>query len=90
MVDVIKKDTVIEYRCDIDGTLLWVEYPNGEERPVNSCTHWKWETVSNGCYPEQLDPIICHGTDIIVKYGQKRIKDGTTYYFLIPVFRDYQ
>ena len=51
MVDIIKKGDVTEYRCDIDGTLLWVEYPNGVEEVKNSCTHLLWKTAGNACYP---------------------------------------
>ena len=89
MVDVIKKGEVTEYRCDIDGKVLWYEYPNGVEKVGEGCTHLKWIAVGNGCYPEPLDQEICKGVDILRKYNVKIIQDGTTYYFLIPNYRDY-
>jgi len=89
MVDIVRVGNKTEYRCDIDGTVLWVEYDNGEEVVKDSCTHLKWFSVGNGCYPDVLDENICKGVDTIVKYHVKMIKDGTTYYFLVPNYRDY-
>jgi len=89
MVDEIKNGDVIEYHCDIDGTLLWVEYSNGAEEVKNSCPHWIWERVGNGCYPEVTNEEICRGTDIIVRNSVKMIRDRKNFYFLLPRLRHY-
>jgi len=89
MVNKIITDNSIEYLCDIDSTVLWIEYLDGTEKPVSSCTHWKWEEIGNGCYPIKLNNEFCKKTDTVVKYAQKIIQDGTVYYFLIPNLRHY-
>jgi hypothetical protein len=77
------------HKCELDKVTLWTEYPNGEEVVGDSCGHFVWVAVGNGCYPEVIDENVCQGVDTIKKYKVKVIKNGSYYFFLIPRFRDY-
>jgi hypothetical protein len=51
---------------------------------VRDCPHFKWVAIGNGCYPEILDPSLCEGTKEIAEKAILVLRDGTTYYFLVP------
>jgi len=89
MVERVKTDEGFDYRCDIDGTVLWVRYDNGYEEPRCSCSHFQWEEIGNGCYPIMTDPHACRGIDWIIRNAEKVIRRGTSYYFLVPRLRHY-
>jgi len=72
------------YKCSVDETPLLAEYNSGEEVILNECPHFKWERVGNGCYPDPIDSSVCEGVSEIVKNSIIRVKDGTTFYFLLP------
>jgi len=74
---------VTYYKCPSDGTILWKEFDDGHCIRGNDCKHFYWEGVGNGCYPVELDPEICRGTDQIAKKRIKKIEEGTTVWFLL-------
>jgi len=84
--EVVKEEgkIITQYRCRKDGTILWEELQNGESIKGTNCKHYRWEPVGNGCYPDQIDPQICEGTEEIVEKRVKKIDQGTTIWFLIP------
>jgi len=75
---------VTYYKCAGDGEILWEEYDNGVQIHGNNCEHFEWEWAGNGCYPDQLDPVICSGIEDIVNESIKKIWEGTTIWFLVP------
>jgi hypothetical protein len=76
---------VMEYKCEIDGEVLWRKYLHNDVEVVgNSCEHYSWEVVGNGCYPFPLDEEICRGTEEIVNNSIKKIEEGTSIWFLVP------
>ncbi len=89
LVDEVRTEEGTEFRCDIDGKVLWVKYKNGVEEVVGSCPHFFWKSIGNGCYPFKLDKDACAGIDWIPRNSIKRIQDGETYYFLLPRLRHY-
>ena len=78
------KEGKIIYRCRKDGTILWEELDNGIAIKGAECSHYEWISVGNGCYPDELDPQICEGTEEIAKKRVKKIDQGTTIWFLVP------
>jgi len=73
------------YKCGIDGEVLWRRYPHNYVEVIgNSCEHFRWEMVGNGCYPFPLDEEICRGTDELVEKSIKKIDEGTSIWFLVP------
>jgi hypothetical protein len=52
---------------------------------TKDCQHLKWFSVGNGCYPVELDFVICKGTKEIASKSVLVLENGTTYYFLVPV-----
>jgi hypothetical protein len=72
------------YKCKEDNEVLWFRYDNGTEGLGGSCSHYEWEMIGNGCYPQQLDEEICKGTENIVRESIKKIDEGLTIWFLVP------
>ena len=89
LVDEVETAYGTEFRCDIDGRVLWFRYPNGEEEPRCSCTHFYWTILGNGCYPIPQNSELCGDVDLIVRNSVKKIQNGTSYYFLLPNLRHY-
>jgi len=87
----VKEDDawVTYYKCSKDSTILWEELDNGFCFKGSDCKHFEWTPVGNGCYPDQLDPVICEGTEEIVGQRIKKIDEGTTVWFLIPKTQRY-
>jgi hypothetical protein len=74
-----------KYFCTVDKKTLWIMYlHNDQEIIVGECEHYYWENIGNGCYPDEMDPYICKGTEETVKKAIKKIKESTSTYFLIP------
>jgi len=73
-----------QFKCSVDGTVLWEELDNGFSIKGTDCEHFYWDWAGNGCYPDQLDPEICYGIEDIVKKAVKKIWSGTTIWFLLP------
>jgi hypothetical protein len=83
--EINKDEDEIVFRCPKDKTVLWREYiHNGAEVRGDSCKHFIWEPVGNFCY-ENPDEYACTGTYEIVRNSVKKIIDGTTIWFLVPV-----
>jgi len=78
-----EEGTHVLYRCEHDGTVLMREYSNGAI-VGNSCSHYHWEMVGNGCYPIKLNKEICAGVEEIVRESIKKIDEGLTIWFLVP------
>ena len=79
----LQQDQVI-FKCSADGQILYIEYRNGAEVRADSCNHFEWIPVGNGCYPIPMDEYICAGTDEIARLAVKKIDTGTTIWFLVP------
>ena len=86
MVEITKEkaDEEIIYKCEKDGEVLWIRYENDVEIVGNSCQHYEWTPVGNGCYPFPMDKEICEGTEEIAKRRVKKIDQGATIWFLTP------
>ena len=80
----IHKDEII-FKCPYDGTVLWIEFNNGAQIRGDSCSHYVWEAIGNGCYPDELDPQICSGTHEIVEKSIMKLDQGMTIWFLVPM-----
>ncbi len=83
--EIHKEEGEIQYKCKMDGTILWRKFDNGVEVKACSCDHYEWIPVGNGCYPLPLDEEICRGIEEIAKSSIKKIEEGTSIWFLVPM-----
>jgi hypothetical protein len=76
-----------KFRCDRCGKILAEIFEASVSYQLiytNDCNHFKWFPIGNGCYPEILDSSLCEGTKEIAEKAILILRDGTTYYFLVP------